>query len=143
MRAASLPPHLHFQTVSTGKVSVHFHQGLEAMAREAVTLATEILTAHEERYGRRVGRVHVVLVDDRDDPNGFATPLPFPLVTIRVVAPAGDDDFGNHEGWLRLVLAHSSPTSSTWTRRAGSSASAGTCSAGLPTSSPTLSPCPG
>ena len=106
MRAASLPPHLHFQTVSTGKVSVHFHQGLEAMAREAVTLATEILTAHEERYGRRVGRVHVVLVDDRDDPNGFATPLPFPLVTIRVVAPAGDDDFGNHEGWLRLVLAH-------------------------------------
>jgi len=106
VRAASLPPHLHFQTVSTGKVSVHFHQGLEAMAREAVTLATEILTAHEERYGRRVGRVHVVLVDDRDDPNGFATPLPFPLVTIRVVAPAGDDDFGNHEGWLRLVLAH-------------------------------------
>jgi hypothetical protein len=104
--AASIPPHLRFQTVSTDTVSVHFHQGLEAMGREAAALATEILAAHEERYGHKVGRVHVVLLDASDDPNAFATPLPFPLVVVRAVAPDGSDDFGNHDGWLRLVLAH-------------------------------------
>jgi Tol biopolymer transport system component len=104
--AASYPPELHFRTVSTARVSVHFHQGFEAMAREAASMATEILAGHEKRYGHRVGRVHIVLVDAEDDPNGFSTPLPFPLVTIHAVAPDGADDFGNHEGWLRLVLTH-------------------------------------
>src|SRR5262249_44184606 len=47
-----------------------------------------------------------VLADSEDDPNGFSTPLPFPLIQIRAAAPRGDDDFGNYEGWLRLVLTH-------------------------------------
>jgi hypothetical protein len=105
-RAASYPPDLHFRTVSTERVSVHFHQGFEAMARQAASMATEILAGHERRYGHRVGRVHIVLVDAEDDANGFSTPLPFPLVTIHAVAPDGTDDFGNHEGWLRLALTH-------------------------------------
>jgi Tol biopolymer transport system component len=32
--------------------------------------------------------------------------VPYPLVTIRAVAPDGTDGFGVHEGWLRLVLTH-------------------------------------
>jgi Tol biopolymer transport system component len=103
---ASYPPQYHFQTLSTDKVSVHFHQGFEAMARQAASMATGILSHHEARYGKKVGRVQIVIVDADDQPNGFATPLPFPLVTIRAVAPDGTDDFGNHEGWLRLVLTH-------------------------------------
>lgn len=105
-RAASFPPELQFRSLSTPRVTVHYHQGLEALAREAAALATEILEAHERRYGRRVGRVQIVLVDVEDDPNGFATPLPYPLVHIRAVAPRGNDDFGNYEDWLRYVLTH-------------------------------------
>ncbi len=48
--AATYPPELRFQTISTDRVSVHFHQGGEAMAREAAALATEILARHEQRY---------------------------------------------------------------------------------------------
>jgi hypothetical protein len=105
-RAASFPPDLEFRSLSTPRVTLHYHQGLEALAREAAALATEILEAHERRYGHRVGRVQIVLVDVEDDPNGFATPLPYPLVQIRAVAPRGNDDFGNYEDWLRYVLTH-------------------------------------
>lgn len=104
--AASFPPDLRFRSVSTGRVTVHYHQGLEPLAREAAALATELLEAHEARYGLRVGRVQVVLADVEDEPNGFASPLPYPLVHVRAVAPRGADDFGNHDGWLRLVLSH-------------------------------------
>jgi dipeptidyl aminopeptidase/acylaminoacyl peptidase len=104
--AASYPPEYHFRTISTDAVSVHFHQGEEAMAREAAALATGLLAQHEARYGQKVPHVHIVLVDAEDDPNGFASPLPFPFVTIRAVAPNGTDAFGNHEGWLRLALTH-------------------------------------
>jgi hypothetical protein len=105
-RAASYPPWFDFRTISARRVDVHFHQGFEVMARQAAAIADEVLDRHTARYGQRVGRVHVVIVDAQDDPNGFATPLPYPLVTIRAVAPDGSDSFGNHEGWLRLVLTH-------------------------------------
>jgi Tol biopolymer transport system component len=105
-RAASYPPGFRFRTISTERVSVHFHQGFESMARDAAAIAGEILARYEARYGQKVGRVQLVIVDSDDLPNGFATPLPYPLVTIRAVSPDGSDGFGNHEGWLRLVLSH-------------------------------------
>src|SRR3954470_18648093 len=105
-RPPSFPPDLHFRSVSTPRVTIHFHQGLETMARRAATLATEILERHEARYGVRVGRVNIVLADVEDDPNGFATPLPYPLVHLRAVAPDGSEDFGNYDDWLRLLLTH-------------------------------------
>jgi len=105
-RAASYPPEYHFRTISSDRVSVHFHQGFEPMAREAAAIAGEILARHEARYGSKVGRLQLVIVDSDDLPNGFASPLPYPLVTIRAVSPDGSDGFGNHEGWLRLVLSH-------------------------------------
>jgi Tol biopolymer transport system component len=106
VRAASYPPEYRFRTITTARVSVHFHQGEEALAREAGALADEILARHEARYGSKLGRLQLVIVDSDDLPNGFASPLPYPLVTIRAVAPDGSDSFGNHEGWLRLVLSH-------------------------------------
>jgi Tol biopolymer transport system component len=106
VRAASFPPGLRFRSVSTERVTVHFHQGLEPMARRAAALATEILDRHLVRYGAKLGRVQVVLADVEDDPNGFASPLPYPLVHVRAVAPDGSEDFGNYDDWLRLVLTH-------------------------------------
>ena len=104
--AASFPPHLRFRSVSTERVTVHYHQGLEPLARQAATVAEEILVRHEAHYGWKVGRVNLVVADVEDDPNGFATPLPYPLVNVRMAAPRGADDFGNYDDWLRLVLTH-------------------------------------
>ena len=105
-RAAAFPPHLRFRTLSTSQVSVHYHQGLEAMARRVAALATGILAAHEQRYGVRAGRVQIVLADIDDDANGFASPLPYPLVHVRAVAPHGNDELGNYHDWLQVLLSH-------------------------------------
>jgi Tol biopolymer transport system component len=103
---ASFPPHLRFCSISGARVTVHDHHGLEAMARQAVALATEILERHEARYRHRVGHLHIVLADVDDDPNGYSTPFPYPLVNIRAASPDGSDEFGNFTGWLRYVLTH-------------------------------------
>jgi hypothetical protein len=103
---ASQPPGLRFRTLATARVAVHYHQGLEALAARVAALAGEILDRHEARYGARVGRVQIVLTDTQDDPNGFATPLPYPMVHLRAVAPDGGDDFGNYDDWMRVVLTH-------------------------------------
>jgi Tol biopolymer transport system component len=106
VEGASFPPDLHFRTLEAGHVVIHYPRELEAMARQAAALANEILAHHEARYHSGVGRVQIVLADVADDPNGFATPLPYPLVHIRALAPDGTDEFGNHASWLRLVLTH-------------------------------------
>lgn len=104
--AASFPPGLRFRTLHGARVSVTFPDPLAGQARRAAALADEILAAHERRYGTRVGRVQLVLTDVDDAPNGFATPLPYPLLHVRAAAPDGTDGFGNLESWLRLVLTH-------------------------------------
>jgi hypothetical protein len=53
-----------------------------------------------------VGHLHIVLADVDDDPNGYSTPFPYPLVNIRAASPDGSDEFGNFTGWLRYVLTH-------------------------------------
>ncbi len=103
---ASFPPELRFRTLATPEAVVHYHAGLEDTARVAAAIATQVMRAHEKRYGVEVQPVHVVIADTTDDPSGFATPLPYPLVHIRAVGPDGTDEFGNHDGWLRLVLTH-------------------------------------
>jgi Tol biopolymer transport system component len=104
--AASFPPGLRFRSLHAARVTVTFPDALEAQARRAAALADEILAAQERRYGTRVGRVQIVLTDVDDAPNGFATPLPYPLLHVRAAAPDGTDGFGNLESWLRLVLTH-------------------------------------
>ncbi len=104
--AASFPPGWRFRTLEAGRVNVHFPRQLEATARRAGALAAAILERHESRYGARLRRVQLVLVDTSDDSNGFATPFPYPAVQILTAAPDGSDEFGNHDGWLRLVLTH-------------------------------------
>ena len=104
--AASYPTEYRFLTLETDKVSVYFPDGFEEAARRIASLAGELLEQQTTRYGVSVPRVHVVLSDATDTPNGFATPLPFPLVGVNAAAPDGTDGFGNYDDWLRLVLSH-------------------------------------
>ena len=103
---ASYPPDLHFLTLTTPVVSVHFHEGLDPAARSAAALSQEILRDLGNRYGVRVPRVHIVLSDAQDEPNGYASVFPYPMVRINMSAPDGTDELGIHAGWLRLVLTH-------------------------------------
>src|SRR5712691_4470505 len=104
--AASFPPDLRFRTLSTGRVCVHYHQGLEGMARRVAALTEQILAAHERRYGARIRHLDVVVADVDDSSNGNATPLPRSRVQISAMGPAGNDELGNYDEWFRFVLTH-------------------------------------
>ncbi len=49
---------------------------------------------------------HVILADQTELSNGFATPLPYDTMFITAVWPAGSDFIGNTDDWLRLVFTH-------------------------------------
>ena len=99
-------PRLRFQTISTTRFDIHYHQGEEPQARRLARLAETDAAELDATLGRPSGRVQVILVDQSDLSNGWATPLPFNTIEIAAASPDGSSLIGNTDDWLRLVFVH-------------------------------------
>ncbi len=97
---------LRFRTLTTPHFAIHFHQGEDAIARRLARIAEDVRSALDRRLGAPVSRVHVILVDQHDLPNGWASPVPLDTIEITITPPSGDDVVGNTDDWLRLVFTH-------------------------------------
>ena len=104
--ATRYDPRLRFRTIATARFDIHFHQGEEALAQRLARIVEEVATALEGTLGTATGRVQVILVDQSDLSNGWATPLPYNTIEISAAAPAADSGIGNVNDWLRLVFTH-------------------------------------
>jgi hypothetical protein len=100
-------PRLRFRSITTAHFVVHYHQGEEAMAQRLAALAEDVhaeLTVRMQHVPR--GRTHVILVDQTDEPNGWATPVPYNMIEVTAAPPAGVSILGHTSDWLRLVFRH-------------------------------------
>jgi WD40 repeat protein len=104
--ATRYDPRLRFKTIVTPRFTVYFHQGEEAEARRLAGIAERVASELDATLGRASGRVHVILVNQTDLPNGWATPIPYNLIEITAAAPGGESSIGNTDDWLRLVFTH-------------------------------------
>ncbi len=104
--ASRYDPRLRFRTIATPRFDIHFHQGEEAEARRLALIAEDVATQLDRTLGPASGRVQVVLVNQSDLPNGWATPVPYNLIEISAAGPGGDSTIGNIDDWLRVVFTH-------------------------------------
>ncbi len=104
--AGRYDPRLRFRTISTPGFDIYFHQGEEHMARRMARIAEEVAERLSVELGRPSGRVRVILVNQTDVSNGWATPTPYNLIEITTVPPHGESSIGNTDDWLRLVFVH-------------------------------------
>ena len=106
MAATRYDPRLQFRTLTTPRFEIHFHQGEDAAAARLARIAEEVANTLDRTLGPASGRVHVVLVNQSDQPNGWATPVPYNLIEITAAGPSGESLIGNTDDWLRLVFTH-------------------------------------
>jgi hypothetical protein len=99
-------PRLRFRTISTPRFDIHFHQGEETQARRLAVIAEEVAAKLDGQLGPASGRVQVILVNQTDLPNGWATPLPYNVIEMTAAGPGGESIIGNTDDWLRLVFTH-------------------------------------
>ena len=104
--ATRYDPRLKFQTTSTARFDIHFHQGLEALAMRLARIVEQAASEVDAAIGPAAGRVHVILVDQHDLSNGWATPLPYNTIEISAATPPAESGIGNVDDWLRLVFVH-------------------------------------
>jgi hypothetical protein len=97
---------LRFRTVRTAHFDVHAHQGEEAMARRLAGIVERVRKKFEPVLGVPRGRVQVILVDQTDLSNGWATPAPYNTIEITAVPPSSETLIGNATDWLELVFTH-------------------------------------
>lgn len=105
--AANIDTSFKFSTIETEHFSIHFHQGLEDMAKRASTIAEEIHAPLVKEFGWAPReKTQLVLIDDTDFTNGFASVLPYNTIYIQVVPPSIDMTIGEYEDWLRMLIVH-------------------------------------
>ena len=104
--ATRYDPRLRFRTISTPRFDIHFHQREETLARRLASFVEEAAADVDRAVGAAAGRVQIILVDQHDLANGWATPVPYNTIEISAAAPTVESGIGNTADWLRLVFVH-------------------------------------
>jgi hypothetical protein len=105
--AARLDTSFTFSTIETPNFSIHYHQGLEAVARKAAIIAEDAHGKLTREFSWQPSeKTEMVLIDDSDFMNGFATELPYNTIYIQVVPPSIASTLGEYDDWLKVVITH-------------------------------------
>ena len=106
---AKTDPSFSWMTLTSSHFLIHYHQGEEALAQRTVVIAEDVHARLVPRMKSQPhDRTNIVLVDALDDANGWATPLPYNLITLYITQPYGASIFGasNYDDWMRMLITH-------------------------------------
>src|SRR5262245_3498187 len=88
--ATLLDPAHRYKELRTAHFSIYFHQGEDPIARRLAAIAEDVWPRVGGSLGVQAPRhTHVILADQSDLANGWATPLPYNTIFITAAAPAG------------------------------------------------------
>ena len=106
-QSAAHDPKIHWRTIDTDHFSIHYGQALEPQAQRAAQYLEEIHQKLSPKMKWKPwGRTQVVLTDNNDDANGFATVLPYNWMQLRVVPPKPEEELSTYDDWLKLLITH-------------------------------------
>jgi hypothetical protein len=105
--AQSFDPARHFRTIGSPHFTIHFHEGEDVPARRLAAIAEETWRALGASLGLTPPpHTDVVLVDQTELANGWATPMPRDTIMVTAAWPAGVEFIGSTDDWLRVAFTH-------------------------------------
>jgi hypothetical protein len=103
---AQLVPNDHWLTIDTQHFHVHFPRGLEAEGRRGAVDAERAFAELSRELKPPRGKVDLVIADNIDYVNGYATSFPGNRVVVYAHPPVDAPELRNYDDWLRLVITH-------------------------------------
>ncbi len=100
-------PNLEFETIVTPHFRVHYHSGLEHVAKRTAKVAEEahaVLTPRLEWVPAK--RTHVVVTDRADSANGSARVFGRNVINVFAMPPESESVLGFYDDWLRVLVYH-------------------------------------
>jgi hypothetical protein len=103
--SSTFDPLFRFRVLRTEHFLIYFHQGEERIAQHLTSIAEQTWHSLQRPLGvTPPALTHVVLADQTEYANGYATPIPYDTIVIYPVWPSGSEwDF---DDWLRLAFTH-------------------------------------
>ncbi|MBE9567492.1 MAG: hypothetical protein IMF14_02270, partial [Proteobacteria bacterium] len=103
----AIDPGLHWKTIESENLFVHYAEGHKAYAEHAMAIteaAHKRLTEELEWTPRE--KTHVILSDETDGPNGYATPIFFNRTVLFVAPPSSINTLEDFDNWLSTLIFH-------------------------------------
>ena len=103
----AVDPGLDWKTIESEHLYVHYADGNKAIAERASAIAE---AAHErlavELNWQPAEKTHVVISDETDQPNGFASPVFFNHTVIFLVPPSSVNTLEDFDDWMSTLIIH-------------------------------------
>jgi WD40-like Beta Propeller Repeat len=103
---AQLVPHDAWRTISTEHFRVHFTPPLEAAAQRAASQAEVAWQRLSAELRAPRGPIDLVVADNVDFTNGYATPFPTNRIVIYANPPTASRALRFYDDWSELVITH-------------------------------------
>jgi hypothetical protein len=103
----AVDPGLDWKTIESEHIYVHYADGNKNFAEKALAISEE---AHQ-RLTRELNwnpgeKTHVVLSDETDQPNGYASPIFFNHTVLYLAPPTSVDTLEDFDDWLTTLIVH-------------------------------------
>lgn len=99
-------PYRHYRTLATPHFRVHVAAGLEREGRVAAAAAEHAYVQLSRELTAPRGPIDIVVSDDADYSNGFATPFPTNRIVVFATPPVENRGLRLNPDWLSIVLTH-------------------------------------
>ena len=106
LAGAQLVPNARWYTIETKHFRVHFTRGLESEGRRGAADAERAFAELSSELKPPGGKVDLVIADNIDYVNGYATTFPSNRIVVYAHPPFDAPDLRNYDDWLRLVITH-------------------------------------
>jgi hypothetical protein len=103
---AQLPPNEDWRTIQTQHFRIHFTPALEQEARRAAVNAERAYTALSTELVPPRGTIDLVVSDNVDYVNGYATPFPSNRIVVFAHPPTDQSGLRSYDDWNSLVITH-------------------------------------
>ncbi len=104
--SAQLVPNDDWRTLETAHFRVHFTPQLEEQARRAAANAERAYTQLSRELVAPRGPIDLVIADNVDYVNGYATPFPSNRIVVFAHPPSDASGLRHYDDWNALVLTH-------------------------------------
>jgi hypothetical protein len=104
---AQVDPRLNWRTLQSEHFNIHYPEEMEPKARRALAIAehTHARLSMEFEW-RPWSRTEIVLTDQFDLANGFASPLPYNFIYLFATPPDGITSLADYDDWFDLLITH-------------------------------------
>ncbi len=106
-RAQAGDPYVRWYTVVTPHFRIHYHGGLEELAQRIADVAEHAGTELSPELGYVPAEVtNIVIADDAEFANGFASTLPYNAIRLFATAPDDMSPLGEYDEWVAELVTH-------------------------------------